>query len=49
MNQWSFGKTSHGKEVCKYEISNKNGMKAVLTDLGTSVVELINLLLNKLL
>lgn len=40
MEKKLFGKTSAGDEVYKYEIQNVNGMKAVLTDFGATVVDL---------
>ena len=40
MRKELFGKTSEGKEVYKYEIGNKNGMKVVITDYGATVVSI---------
>lgn len=40
MQKTYFGRNSLNQEVHKYYIENKNGMKAVLTDIGAAVVEL---------
>ena len=40
MKKQVFGKNSLNQDVYKYVIENKNGMKAVLTDIGAAVVEL---------
>ena len=40
MEKYVFGKNSLNQEVYKYSIKNKNGMKAVLTDIGAAVAEL---------
>lgn len=38
MNKIVFGKTKEGVEAYKYEIANSNGMKAVVTEYGASLV-----------
>lgn len=40
MDKLAFGKTSKGLDAHKYSISNKNGMKVVLTDMGAAIVEI---------
>ncbi len=38
MQKEVFGTTKTGVEACKYEISNKNGMKVVVSDYGATIV-----------
>ena len=40
MNKTLFGTTTTGEAVYKYRIKNSQGMKAVLTDFGATIVEL---------
>lgn len=40
MNTMEFGKTSKGEQVYKYFIGNQNGMLAILSDFGATLLEL---------
>ncbi len=40
MSKTLFGTTGKGKEAYKYSIENANGMKAVITDFGATIIDL---------